>query len=1305
MATVILAAAGAAIGGSVGGGLAGISSVAIGRLVGATAGRLIDQSLMGTGSDVVETGHIDRFRLTGSAEGADQARVFGRMRVSGQVIWATQFQEVVNESGGGKGAPTQPKTRSFSYSVSLAIALCEGEILSVGRIWADGVEISPKDLALRVHRGGLDQLADAKMEAVEGAGKVPAYRGTAYVVIEDLDLGAYGNRVPQFSFEVVRAGPDDTAGSASDYSRTVRAVAMMPGTGEYALATTPVHYQITPGERKTANENSPSGSTDFSAALNALSEELPACAATSLVVSWFADDLRANLCTVRPKVENTEIDGQNMPWSVSGLVRSQAQEIAQVDARPVYGGTPADRAVIEAIHGLVEQGQKVMFYPFILMDQLADNGLFDPWSGGDDQPVLPWRGRITLSRASGQDGSPDGTVAADAEVASFFGTACAADFQVGTDGVEYTGADEWSFRRFILHNAALCAVAGGVESFCIGSEMRGLTQIRGATGFPAVQALRALAQEVRTLLGPGVKLGYAADWSEYFGYHPQDGSNDVYFHLDPLWSDENIDFVGIDNYVPLSDWRDSVDNADGKIWPDIHDVNYLKANIEGGEGYDWYYHSEAARRAQIRSDICDGAYGEAWVFRNKDVRSWWSHDHHERIGGVRQSGKTDWEPMSKPIWFTEIGCAAIDKGSNQPNKFLDAKSSESASPYFSNGARDDLIQQCYYQAISEYWSDTQNNPVSPIYEAPMIDGDRMFAWAFDARPFPAFPNTRSVWSDGANYAKGHWINGRCSNRTLASVVDEICQTAKVRSFDVSQLHGVVRGYVQSDAADARTALQPLMLAFGFDATERDGVLSFIMRGAGAPVALSKDTLAISDEFDGDREHTRASDAEIAGRVRLNFVQAEGNFEAMSEEAILHDQATFSVAQSEIPLALTRAEGRQTAERWLAESRVARDRLRLALPPSQMDVGAGDVVCFPDAAGDCTGFRIDRVTQDVAQILEAVRTEASVYQPSEMEDDAPNGTGFVPPLPVQTLFLDVPLMSGDEVPHAPHLAISGRPWPGSVSVYDAEQDAGYTFNLQSARPAVVGLTESPLLASSSGRLDKGDALQVRVLQGGLQSVSLVEMLNGGNLAFVGDGQPDRWEALQFQDAELIDTNRYLLHHRLRGQLGTEAAMQPIWPTGSWFVFMTKDIPQLDLLSRHRNYARNYRIGPSGRGYDDPSFQHYRESFSGVGLRPYRPVHLRKSVASSGDIDVRWIRQTRIGGDSWDGLEVPMGEEEERYLVRVMNGTTLVREAQVVVPIWSYSVSEQVEDGIGPGFFVRVSQVSAQFGAGAVADVML
>jgi len=109
MATIVLSSIGFAAGASVGGAVLGLSSAVIGRAVGATLGRVLDQRIMGAGSDVVETGQVDRFRLTGASEGASVAQVYGRMRIGGQVIWASRFKEDVVSTGGGKGAAPKPK--------------------------------------------------------------------------------------------------------------------------------------------------------------------------------------------------------------------------------------------------------------------------------------------------------------------------------------------------------------------------------------------------------------------------------------------------------------------------------------------------------------------------------------------------------------------------------------------------------------------------------------------------------------------------------------------------------------------------------------------------------------------------------------------------------------------------------------------------------------------------------------------------------------------------------------------------------------------------------------------------------------------------------------------------------------------------------------------------------------------------------------------------------------------------------------------------------------------------------------------
>ncbi len=1308
MATIVLSAAGAAIGSTFGGTFLGLSGAVIGRAVGATLGRVIDQRLMGQGSQVVETGRVERFRMTGASEGTPIGQVYGRMRVGGQVIWATQFKETVRqENTGGKGAPKGPTVRSYSYSISLAVALCEGEITRVGRVWADGVEQARDDLNMRVYTGTEDQLPDPKMEAVEGAGRVPAYRGVAYVVIEDLELGDFGNRVPQLSFEVIRpVNAEVDTPSARSLSRVVKAVALVPGTGEYALATTPVHYAFGMGQNQSANVNTPSGKTDFAVSLETLGEELPNCGSVSLVVSWFGDDLRCGTCRIKPKVEQSDHEGKPMAWRVNGVTRGAAAVIPRTaDDRPIYGGTPADASVVEAIQAIRAAGREVVFYPFILMDQLEGNGLPDPWTGAAEQPSLPWRGRITQSIAAGRAGSPDGTAAADAEVAAFFGNAEPSDFGLQGTTVSYSGPAEWSFRRFILHYAHLCAAAGGVDAFCLGSEMRGLTQIRGAGGFSAVAHMKALAADLRVILGPSCKIGYAADWSEYFGFHPQDGSGDVYFHLDPLWSDDNIDFIGIDNYMPLSDWRDGEDHADAAAGA-IHDLAYLQANVAGGEGFDWYYEHDAARMVQIRTPIEDGLHGEPWIYRYKDLKGWWQNAHFERIGGVRQAVPTDWIPQSKPFWFTELGCAAIDKGTNQPNRFLDAKSSESGLPHFSDGTRDDLIQAQYLRAVSAHFEDPGNNPVSSEYGAPMVDMGRAHVWAWDARPFPQFPAALELWSDGENYARGHWLNGRVTAEALPAVVAELCHRSGLAldALDVSSLYGLVRGYTVGDLAGARAALQPLMLAFGFDAVEREGTLRFITRNRRSGEEIARDTLAVVDDLDADITLVRAPSAETAGKVRLNYVESNGDYELRAAEAIFPDEVTYAVAQSELPLALTQAEAQGIVERWLAESRVARDTARFALPPSRLAIGAGDVIRLP-TEDRVAEYRVDRVEQAGSQIIDAVRVEASVYDPSDAVEDPAGLVPFVPPLPVHPLFLDLPLLTGAEVEHAPHVAATARPWPGTVAVYGSATGVDFELNRLISARATIGETETPLAAARPGQWDRGEPLRVRLGAGALSSATEAQVLAGRNAMAIGDGSAGTWEIFQFLQAELLAEGIYELSLRLRGQLGSEGLMPSAWPVGSQVVLLDGSLTQIELASSTRRLSRTYRIGPAGRPCADPSYVERQEAFDGNGLRPYAPVHIAGRRDGAGDLYISWIRRTRIDGDGWEVPEVPLGEASEAYVLRVVQSGTVVREVTVDTPAWIYAASLQGSDAVAGAFEIHVAQISERYGPGLFGKVVI
>jgi hypothetical protein len=662
-------------------------------------------------------------------------------------------------------------------------------------------------------------------------------------------------------------------------------------------------------------------------------------------------------------------------------------------------------------------------------------------------------------------------------------------------------------------------------------------------------------------------------------------------------------------------------------------------------------------------------------------------------------------PQFDAAWVDEYGCAAIDRATNQPNKFLDLKSSESRLPHHSTGARDELIQMQYLRAFTEHWSDPAHNPISAEYAGPMIDMSRAFVWAWDTRPYPFFPNNRGLWSDGQNYARGHWLNGRTSSQPLSALVAQICRRAGLTAFDTSALYGVVRGYAVDQVSDARASLQPLMLRYGFDAIERGGVLQFVMRDGLNPVRVDTTKLVDSGDVRAGIEQTREAQAEIAGRVRLRFVQADGNFDTIAEEVVLAQDATHAVAASEFNMALTRAEGRQAIERWLTEARVSRETVRLALPPSMLSVGAGDVIELPAEGEESNAlYRIDRVEQGDLQVVDAVRIEPGVYAPAPFDDELAALKPFAAPVPVSALFMDLPLLRGDEVPHAPYIATTAQPWPGSVAVYSAATDENYQLNKVLPIRATMGVTETDLAAARPGLFDRGGVLQVRLTSGMLESVEEAALLGGANLAAIGDGTADNWEVFQFSGAELVAPNTYWLTNRLRGQAGTDALMPPVWPVGSKFVLLNGVPSQLALSPNLRRIAQHYRIGPAQRGYDDPSYVHREQAFNGNGLRPLSPCHLRRVAATDGTT-FTWTRRTRIDGDGWEGIEVPLGEEAEQYLVRVSRNGEILRETSTSVPSWHYADATRAADGVTGPVLLSVAQISASYGVGPAGHLVV
>ncbi|MBX9726771.1 MAG: glycoside hydrolase TIM-barrel-like domain-containing protein, partial [Rickettsiales bacterium] len=642
--------------------------------------------------------------------------------------------------------------------------------------------------AYRIYRGTETQLPDPLIESYQGVGTTPAYRGLAYVVIEDFPLGSFGNRIPNFTFEVTRRAPQQDVG-ASPVESLVKSIMLIPGSGEFVYDTQ-AEYKISGsaaggsvvqnGYQVPINLHTAEGKANVLVALDQMQETFPNLEWVGVVVNWFGTSMDVAGCDIWPCVEY-QANGRTTPddWQVAGFTRSSARQIGNDAGKLRYGGTPDDGSITRLLTELRARGLKIFFYPQLLMDVVGK----------------PWRGLLTGSASA---------------VPSFF---------TKTRG----------YNAYITHYANL--VAGKVDAFAIGTEMRDLTKITSSAGvFPAVSQFVSLAASVKTILGSSVKVTYAADWSEY--HHTDNG----WYHLDPLWASPNIDVVGIDAYFPLTD---GVQTG--------YDVAALRAGWTSGEGYDFYY-TDAART--IKASL-----GAAYAWKNI---AWWWNNTHLNPGGITSA----WVPQSKPIWFTEYGFASVDGCSNEPNVFVDGSSTASAYPRFSRGRVDFVAQRTAIAATEAEWAGSAMVP-------------QRFLWTWDARPYPYWPDLTNVWADGGNWVTGHWVQGKLGASHVASVVEQIATRAGLSNaqIDTSNLQMQLDGFVISERVTARAALQQLMQAYFFTFKETDQALVAILRDATVDTTI--DAKSCIEQKVGDQlvpyVLTRQEDLVLPQRQEVHFL--------------------------------------------------------------------------------------------------------------------------------------------------------------------------------------------------------------------------------------------------------------------------------------------------------------------------------------------------------------------------------------------------------------------------------------------------
>ena len=616
-----------------------------------------------------------------------------------------------------------------------------------------------------------------------------------------------------------------------------------------------------------------------------------------------------------------------------------------------------------------------------------------------------------------------------------------------------------------------------------------------------------------------------------------------------------------------------------------------------------------------------------------------------------------------------MGCPAVDKGANQPNVFIDPKSSESFAPYFSNGQRDDLIQRRFLEALIDYWSvDAGQNPISSVYSGPMLDMDYSHVWTWDARPYPEFPARNDIWSDGPNWRRGHWLTGRAGQSDLGQIVADIARRAGMDEIDTRGLSGVLAGFVIDRPTPARTVLNDLGRVFQFDLVDGVNGLKAVEQNAvlaGASVDMMD--LAVEANAEPLKLARRPADEQIS-QVQLNVIGDEGDYRAIEIGTLGPTGNRNAIARYRLPALADRTLAAGWAQNILSAERARDESAQFDLPPSLSALEVGDLVNLNTGDQNHTWriLALEGGSRRRAQLVKA--NQAARLQAGPDSPVAEAEFTFQPSPIIQ--MLDLPVGLNATQPRN-GLLICGwsDPWPNSVRIYDDPNIGSLDPRAVLTRPASLGVLTQDLAAGREGRWDCGAELCVQLFAGTLDNLTSIQTLSAQPVLAIET--PSGYEVLAYQSAQLQPDGTFKLSKLLRGLGGSSLDGAS---AGANLVVLDDALVQLPIAASERGSDLELLAVPEGQSLNSLSVTKATGRYSGVEHRPLSPVHIRAKRTGLG-LTLTWIRRERIDGDGWDGEDIPHGPTDERYRVRIYDETkALVWGQDVTATEYVFSQSE-------------------------------
>jgi hypothetical protein len=236
---------------------------------------------------------------------------------------------------------------------------------------------------------------------------------------------------------------------------------------------------------------------------------------------------------------------------------------------------------------------------------------------------------------------------------------------------------------------------------------------------------------------------------------------------------------------------------------------------------------------------------------------------------------------------------------------------------------------------------------------------------------------------------------------------------------------------------------------------------------------------------------------------------------------------------------------------------------------------------------------------------------------------------------------------------------------------------YDLTLEAAEPiggtaarAVLGRAQAGLAAAAPWRLDLLNTVEVVLddVSNALTSAAEDQLINGANLCQIGE------ELLQFGHAEWLSPGRYRLSRLVRGRYGTEWASTEHEALERFVLLETERLAPVPILPRDVGAVLTIRAVGSG----DATPAEAQRWIDGRAMMPPAPVHGCMMRRENGDVEISWVRRSRLGWTWIDGADAPLGEEQEAYVVTVKVAGQERRRWETSVPSVLYPAADLALD---------------------------